>query len=117
MFGPPSPLLSPFGGTLKRLVFLRNVPAQDPTTREERTNYWPFLDVEADVQPRDMSRVLNTRLAQTYGEMFDIIVADVVDVKTNDRVIIEGAECIVEGANVLGSHTEIVAGARQPPAR
>lgn len=115
MFGPPAPVLSPFAGTVKRLVFLRNVPYQDPVTREERTNYWPFLEVSAaDVQPRDMSRVLNTELARTYAELFDIVAPGALDIRGNDRVLINEAECVVESANVLGGHTEILVGARQP---
>lgn len=113
MFKPPRLHLSSFAGTIQRLTFFRNVPAQDPVTREERANFWPFAEYRVDVQPRDASRMLQTRITETYGQLYDLTFATVVDIRRGDRTYIDGAECIVEDAQHWGGHTAAFLGARQ----
>ena len=115
MFNGPGAVLI-VGQTAQKLTFQRSdVTADSGALAGQLTGTFkdiPTLtDVWCDVQPMSGSRILNTRLASMYAQMFDIIVSGVPDVRRNDRVEINDALCVVESVTPLGGHTEVQAGA------
>ncbi len=100
------------GPTAQALTFQRATPFR-AGSGEVQATFADVLTATCDVQPVRNTRVLNTRLATTYGQMFDLFISGTVDVRRNDRVMVGGVECIVESVQPYGDHTEVLVGARQ----
>ena len=102
------------GATARTLGFIRFTLVPDPVSAEERPTPSFVYQGRFDVQPWSASRLHNTLLASVYTQVFDVFVErGGIDLRRQDRTMIDDAECIVESVNDWGDHMELQVGARQ----
>jgi hypothetical protein len=99
--------------TWQQLTFFRNVGGVNDLG-EELYNPWPYLQLHCHVQPEGNSKILNSRLANTYAQMYYVWIRGDVSIRRNDRTVVENAECVIETVHRWGGHTELEVGAIMP---
>lgn len=98
------------GPNTRTLTFRRATLITNPTSRLQTTQWADTVTVKVCAQPGG-TKSLSDALADEYTQTWTLIVANPkTDIRTQDRVTIDGAECVVISVNPYG-HLEVQCGA------
>lgn len=98
------------GSNKRTLTFRRGDLVTDADTHVQSTRWRDTITVVVEAQPGG-TKTLSDALADEYTQVWSLIAANPrADIRSNDRVTIDGAECVVLSVNPF-DHLEVQCGA------